>query len=145
VIDMVATDHSPCPPEMKRLDERNFRTAWGGIASLSLALPVVWTEASHWKMPLTILARWLAENPAKLAGCAARKGRIAKGFDADFVVFDPEKEFVVTDEMLHYRHPISPYVGEKLRGVVKATYLRGKRVFADGAFPGEPSGREFRR
>jgi len=145
VIDLVATDHSPCPPEMKRLSERSFRTAWGGIASLSLALPVMWTEASARGFTLVDLARWLAENPAKLAGCAARKGRIAKGFDADFVVFDPEKEFVVTEEVLLYRHRISPYVGEKLRGVVKATYLRGKCVFVDGTFPGAPSGHEFRR
>lgn len=145
VIDLVATDHSPCPPEMKRLSERSFRTAWGGIACLSLALPVMWTEASARGFTLVDMARLLAENPAKLAGCAARKGRIAKGFDADFVVFDPEKEFVVSEEMLHYRHRISPYVGEKLRGVVKATYLRGKCVFSDGTFPGQPSGREFRR
>ena len=145
VINLVATDHSPCPLEMKRLSERSFRTAWGGIASLSLALPVIWTEASKRGFSLVDIARWLSESPAKLAGCAARKGRIAKGCDADFVVFDPEKEFAVTREMLHYRHRISPYVGETLRGVVKATYLRGKCVFADGKFEAEPSGREFRR
>jgi allantoinase len=145
VIDLVATDHSPCPPEMKRLGERNFRTAWGGIASLSLALPVMWTEASARGFPLVELARWMGEAPARLAGCEKRKGRVAKGFDADFVVFDPEAEFIVTEEHLPYRHRISPYLGEKLLGVVKATYLRGDCVFADGEFPGEPSGHEFRR
>jgi len=145
VIDLVATDHSPCPPEMKRLRERDFQTAWGGIASLSLALPVMWTEASTRGFTLAHVARWMAEGPARLAGCESRKGRIAKGYDADFVAFDPDAEFVATEERLYYRHRVSPYVGEKLRGVVKATYLRGNCVFADGEFHGEPSGRELRR
>jgi allantoinase len=144
VIDLVATDHSPCPPEMKRLGERNFQTAWGGIASLSLALPVMWTEASARGFALADIARWMAEGPAHLAGCASRKGRLAKGFDADFVVFDPEAEFIASPEHLHYRHHLSPYLGEKLRGVVKATYLHGSCVFADGEFRGEPAGRELR-
>ncbi len=145
VIDLVATDHSPCPPQMKRLNERSFRTAWGGIASLSLALPVMWTEASARGFTLCEIARWMAEGPARLAGCDSRKGCIAKGFDADFVVFDPEAEFAATEEHLHYRHRVSPYLGEKLRGVVKATYLRGDCIFANGEFPGEPAGRELRR
>jgi allantoinase len=143
VIDLVATDHSPCPPEMKRLSERNFQTAWGGIASLSLALPVMWTEASVRGFTLANIARWMAEGPPRLAGCASRKGRLAKGFDADFMVFDPEAEFIVSPDHLHYRHRVSPYLGEKLRGVVKATYLRGRCVFADGQFPLEPGGREL--
>src|SRR5229473_7921800 len=145
VIDLVATDHSPCPPEMKRLDEGNFRTAWGGISSLSLALPVMWTEASGRGFTLADIARWMAEGPARLAGCAARKGCVAKGFDADFLMFDLEAEFTVTEDRLFYRHRVSPYLGEKLCGVVKATYLRGECVFSDGKFPGEPGGRELRR
>jgi allantoinase len=144
-IGLVVTDHSPCPPEMKRLAEGNFRTAWGGIASLSVALPVMYTEACGRKFALTDIVRWMAEGPAKLAGCDTRKGRVAAGFDADFVVFDTESEFTVTKERLYYRHLLSPYLGEKLRGVVKATYLRGTRVFAEGKFPGKPIGREFRR
>ena len=145
VIDLVATDHSPCPPEMKRLGERNFQAGWGGIASLSLALSVMWTEASGRGFNLADIARWMAGGPARLAGCEARKGRIAKDCDADFFVFEPEVEFVATEELLPYRHRVSPYLGEKLRGVVKATYLRGNCVFADGKFPGAPMGREFRR
>ena len=145
VIDLVATDHSPCPPEMKRLSERSFRSAWGGIAGLSLALPVMWTEASARGFTLSNIARWMAEGPARLAGYETRKGRIAKGFDADFAVFAPETEFIATEDHLHYRHPVSPYLGEKLRGAVKATYLRGDCIFSDGEFPGEPKGREFRR
>jgi len=145
VIDLVATDHSPCPPEMKRLSERNFQTAWGGIAGLSLALSVMWTEASARGSTLADIVRWMSEGTARLAGCASRKGRIAKGFDADFVVFEPDAEFIATENHLHYRHRVSPYLSEKLRGVVKATYLRGDCVFSDGKFPGGPKGREFHR
>ncbi|MFZ0561190.1 MAG: allantoinase AllB [Terriglobales bacterium] len=147
VIDLVATDHSPCPPAMKRSDEDegSFKTAWGGIASLSLALPIMWSEASRRKFTLVDLARWMASAPAQLAGCAAHKGRIAEGCDADFVIFDDEAEFVVTEDRLYYRHLISPYLGKKLQGVVKATYLRGQLVFSEGAFHGEPKGREIGR
>ena len=145
VIDLVATDHSPCPPEMKRLGERNFRTAWGGISSLSLALPVMWTEANGRGFTLIDIARWMAEGPARLAACESQKGRIAKNLDADFVVFEPETEFTATEDRLFYRHCVSPYLGETLCGVVKATYLRGSCVFGDGNFPGEPIGRELRR
>jgi allantoinase len=142
-IDLVVTDHSPCPPEMKWLSEGNFRTAWGGIASLSVALPLMWTEASKRGFTLLDVARWMAAAPAHLAGCDKRKGQIAAGYDADFVVFDPDGEFIVTKDKLYYRNPVSPYMGETLRGLVNATYLRGNPIFADGKFPGAPLGREL--
>lgn len=145
VIEMIVTDHSPCPEPMKCPGEGNFRDAWGGIASLSLALPVIWSEARQRGLDLTDIARWMSEHPAKLAGCHTRKGRIARNYDADFVVFDSDAEFAVTKDRLYHRHPISPYLGEALRGIVKRTYLRGQLVFEDGAFPGEPAGREFRQ
>jgi len=144
-IDLVATDHSPCPPEMKRLAEGDFRSAWGGIASLSLALPLMYTEANKRGFSLSDIANWMSEAPATLAGCHTQKGRLAAGHHADFVVFDSESEFVVSEDRLPYRHPVSPYLGERLRGVVKATYLRGRKVFGDGEFPGEPMGMEHRR
>ncbi|HUC30399.1 MAG TPA: allantoinase AllB [Candidatus Acidoferrum sp.] len=143
IIDFVVTDHSPCPPSMKKLEEGNFQTAWGGISSLSFALPVMWTEALPRGFSLTDIARWMAEKPARLAGCGTRKGRLAAGCDADFVVFDPEAEVTVAKDRLHQRHAVSPYLGEKLRGEVKRTYLRGRSVFCGGEFPGEPTGREF--
>ena len=143
VIDLVVSDHSPCPPELKQLTEGNFRTAWGGIASLSVALPVVWTEAQRRGFTLADVARWMAEAPARLAGCE-RKGRIATGYDADFVVFDPDSEFKVTEDRLYHRYPVSPYLGETLQGVVRKTYLRGRAVFDGGAFSQEAVGREFR-
>ena len=145
VIDLVATDHSPCPPSMKHFESGSFQSAWGGIASLSVGLPVMWTEASGRGFSLRDIGRWMAERPARLAGCEASKGRIAAGCDADFVVFDPEAEFVVAPGQLHYRHPVSAYMGKQLRGVVKATYLRGKCVYADGEFLGQLAGREQRR
>ncbi|MGB2589969.1 MAG: allantoinase AllB [Candidatus Acidiferrum sp.] len=144
LIDFIVTDHSPCPPEMKRIAEGNFQTAWGGIASLSVALPVIHTEAIRRGFSLDDVALWMAAAPADLAGCARTKGRIAPGYDADFVIFDPDAEFVVTPDRLHFRHPISPYLGEKLRGVVKATYLRGVPIFRNGEFPSAPMGREHR-
>jgi len=88
---------------MKRLHEGSFRTAWGGIASLSVALPLMWTEASRRGFTLLDLARWMAAAPARLAGCDTRKGKIAVGYDADFVIFDSDLEFVVTPDRLHYR------------------------------------------
>ena len=142
-IDFVVTDHSPCPPAMKRLMAGDFRTAWGGIASLSIALPVMWSEASRRGFTLLDLARWMAASPARLAGCDKRKGQIAAGYDADFVVFDSDREFHVTEDRLRYRHVVSPYLGETLRGVVKATYMRGNPVFSAGEFPFEPVGREY--
>jgi allantoinase len=145
IIDLVASDHSPCPPEMKRLDTGSFRQAWGGIAGLSVSLPVMWTDLRKRGLPLTNMARWMAEAPAKLAGFADRKGSIAAGKDADLTIFDPDASFTLTAERLHYRHPVSPYLGEQLYGVVKHTFVRGKEVFANGAFPGEPIGQELRR
>ena len=145
VIDLVATDHSPCPPSMKRLASGDFKSAWGGIASLSLALPVMWTEACGRGFSLMDIVRWMAAGPAKLAGCDSHKGRIANGYDADLVVFDPEAKFTVIPEKLHYRHAVSPYMGEEFFGVVKATYLRGRQIFGDGTFHVSPIGREYPR
>jgi allantoinase len=144
IIDFVVTDHSPCPPAMKRMEEGNFQTAWGGIASLSMALPVMWTEARQRGFALPDIARWMAERPAQLAGCQNRKGKIAAGYDADLIIFDPEAQFVVTADRLYHRHTVSPYLGEKLRGVVERTYLRGNLVFEDRTFPSAMAGREFR-
>jgi allantoinase len=145
VIDLVASDHSPCPPAMKRLDTGNFKQAWGGIAGLSASLPVMWTELRRRGLALTYLARWMAEAPAKLAGLSHRKGAIVPGKDADLVVFDPEASVTLTPGQLHSRHAISPYLGEELYGVVKHTFVRGHEIFADGGFRGEPIGQELRR
>jgi allantoinase len=138
-IDLIASDHSPCPSAMKTGD---FGAAWGGIASISLGLPAVWTVAAARHISLAEIARWMSTAPALLAGVAGSKGRIAPGYDADLVVFSPEETFTVTDSSLHFRHKVSPYGGEHLLGKVRKTYLRGRCVFDEGQFPGEASGRE---
>lgn len=145
LIDLVATDHSPCPPAMKQLERGDFRSAWGGIPSVSLALPLMWTEASRRGFSLVDIARWMAESPAQLVGLPQRKGHLAAGCDADMVVFDPETEWAVTPAELHCRHATSPYLGERLTGKVSMTFLRGKCVFNRGSFQGEPGGREYTR
>ena len=144
-IDLVASDHSPCPPELKSLETGDFAAAWGGIASLQLSLPAVWTGASRRGFGLEDVARWMCERPAKLAGLEARKGQIAPGFDADLVVFDPDAEFVVRPEALHHRHSLTPYTGHTLRGVVRTTYVRGRRVYDAGGFATEAVGRWLKR
>lgn len=125
LIDMVVTDHSPCPPAMKRGD---FATAWGGIASLECALSAVWTEARKRGYGLERLAQWMSERPARLAGLAARKGRIAVGYDADLVLWNPEARWKCRAEQLHQRHKVTPYAGLELDGLVEATYVAGKKV-----------------
>ena len=129
IIDFVATDHSPAPPDLKQLASGDFTTAWGGIASLQLALPVLWTAAHQRGANLPDLARWLSENPAKLIGQTSRKGRIAKGYDADLVVLSANQTFQVTPETLHHKHKVSPYLGQELRGVVEQTFLKGQLVY----------------
>lgn len=129
IIDFVATDHSPAPPDLKQLASGDFATAWGGIASLQLALPVLWTAAQQRGATLPDLARWLSENPAKLIGFADRKGKIAPSYDADLLVLDAEREFVVQEADLHHRHKVSPYLGQTLRGVVEQTFLHGQEVY----------------
>jgi allantoinase len=139
-IDLIATDHSPCPPEMKQRGEGSFLEAWGGIASLEVALPVVWTEAQRRGIPITSVVRWMSEQPARLAGLQHRKGAIREGNDADLVVFDPDAERRVDAARLQHRHPITPYHGESLRGVVQMTFVRGEKVYDRGAFASEPKG-----
>ena len=135
-LDMIVSDHSPCTPAMKEPETGDFGAAWGGISSLQLGLPLVWTEARRRGYGLTDVARWMAEQPARLAGLH-HKGRIAVGCDADFAVLDPDSSFVVDPARLHHRHPITPYAGLTLNGVVRETYLRGKRIDVFGRPAGE--------
>ena len=133
-IDFVASDHSPAPPSVKALDTGDFGAAWGGIAGLQTALPVIWTEAWTRGYGLTDVARWQSERPAAMAGLPG-KGSITVGNDADLVVWDPWERYVVDAELLAQRHAVSPWHGRTLRGVVHTTYLRGAAV--DLAGPGQ--------
>ena len=140
-IDLVATDHSPAPPALKRIDEGDFIEAWGGIASLQVALSVMWTGAARRGLPVERLAQWMSARPARLAGLEQTKGAIAVGRDADFVVFDPEADVTVDATALYHRHAVTPYDGARLRGRVLKTMLHGEIVFEDGECRGPASGR----
>jgi allantoinase len=158
-IDLIATDHSPCPPHMKRLTTAHpgaqpgrpvsgrFDEAWGGIPSLSTALSILWTECTRREIPLTQLAHWTSAAPAQLAGLATHIGSIEPGKHANLVAFDPEATFTLTSDNLHYRHKISPYLGETLRGRVHTTWLRGQPIFTQTetttTFATTPTGREY--
>jgi len=126
-IDLVVTDHSPCTPELKKLDLGDFDQAWGGIASLQFGLQIVWTEAKKRGAKIEDVARWMCEAPAKLAGLS-QKGRIEAGRDADFVVWRPEADFTVTNECILHRNKVTPYEGQTLSGVIDGTFLRGEKV-----------------
>jgi allantoinase len=138
-IDFVVSDHSPCPGEMKLRESGDFMQAWGGIASLQLRLPVVWTEVRRRGFSLLDMTRWLCANPARQVSLQSRKGTIAVGHDADLVIWKPEEEFVVDAQSLHHRHKITPYAGETLSGVVQKTFLRGRNIY-DGTHLDKPWG-----
>jgi allantoinase len=140
VIDFVITDHSPCTPHLKLPERGDFHAAWGGIASLQLGLPAVWTEARRRGAELRQMTTWMSQRPADFAGLGQRKGRLAPGLDADLVVWDPEATFTVEAEQLLFRHKVSPYQGQRLAGRVKQTWLRGRCVYQEGVPPGAPTG-----
>jgi allantoinase len=131
VIDMVVSDHSPSTVDLKCLDSGDFGAAWGGISSLQLGLPAVWTEARRRGFTLADVARWM--TPSVLPN----KGQIAVGYDADFSVFAPDDTFVVDVDTLQHKNALTPYDGRSLTGVVRSTWLRGAAVDIEA----EPRGR----
>jgi allantoinase len=139
-IDMVVSDHSPCPPEMKLRENGDFMKAWGGISSLQLRLPIIWTEAAARDFTIQQMCEWLCSAPARQVGLGERKGSIHVGADADIVIWNPHRQFRVGPEMIQHRHKLTPYAGEVLNGVVEKTFLRGEMVYDGGAF-GEPRGK----
>ncbi|WP_443059473.1 allantoinase AllB [Streptomyces sp. NBC_00435] len=139
-IDCIVSDHSPSTADLKTGD---FATAWGGISSLQLGLPAIWTEARKRGRTLEDVVRWMSAAPAALAGLA-RKGAIEAGRDADFAVLAPEETFTVDPAHLHHRNQVTAYAGKTLHGVVKSTWLRGTQI-ADHGTPSEPTGRLLER
>jgi allantoinase len=152
-LDLIATDHSPCPFAMKRLvptqpgeQVGRFDEAWGGIPSLSTASAIVWTECARRGLSLSQMAQWMSTAPARLAGISSEVGAIVPGMHANLVAFDTDASWVVTEDRLHYRHTCSPYMGQTVHGMVRSTWVRGKRVFDQrgvAMFPEEAGGREY--
>jgi allantoinase len=143
VLDMVASDHSPCSPALKKQEQGRFDEAWGGVSGLQLLLPVTWTEARKRGFDPTHIARWMCSTPARLAGLQARKGALAAGLHADLCVWRPEEKFTVDPAKLFHQHKLTPYAGDELYGVVQATMLRGELVYESGSLRGPPRGAEL--
>ncbi len=139
-IDFIVSDHSPCPGNMKSRESGDFINAWGGIASLQLRLPIIWTKARRRGFSLVDLVKWLCANPAGQVSLQTQKGAIAVGNDADIVIWNPDQQFIVHAEELHHRHKITPYDGEELSGVVQKTFLRGRKIYDGGHFLEAPLG-----
>jgi allantoinase len=143
IIDLIVSDHSPCVPSLKAMDTGDYAAAWGGISSLQLALPAVWTQARARGVGIERLASWMCERPALLAGLGGRKGRIEVGYDADLVIWDPDATLTVDAAALCHKHAVTPYAGMTLHGVVERTFLRGDLVYDRGQHPAGPIGRRI--
>ncbi|MFO0600547.1 MAG: allantoinase AllB [Myxococcaceae bacterium] len=140
VLELVASDHSPCTPALKKPELGDFMQAWGGISGLQLGLSVTWSGAKKRGHSVHQLVKWMCEAPARLAGFEQRKGKLAAGFDADLVVFEPEATFKVEPKNLQHKHKVTPYAEGELFGVVTSTWVRGSRVFHQGEHARELKG-----
>ena len=141
VIDFIVSDHSPCTPQLKHIESGDIENAWGGISSLQFGLSIIWSEAEERGYSLNQVVDWMATQPAIFAGLGHRKGKIACGFDADLVVFDPEANYEIDPQMIKYRHKITPYAGRRVKGVVERTIVRGQTVYQDNELIGRPVGK----
>lgn len=139
-IGMIVSDHSPCAPNLKCKETGDFLQAWGGISSVQFGLSVIWTEARRRGCSLEQIAEWMCAAPAKLAGLAGRKGAIAPGCDADFVIWNPDESFTIDPQTVRHRHSVTPYAGERVCGVVEQTLVRGQVVYDRGRFAEFPAG-----
>jgi allantoinase len=139
-IKFVVSDHSPCTPQLKHIDSGDIEKAWGGISSLQFGLSLIWTEARERGYSIAQVVDWMATRPAQFAGLGSRKGKIAVGLDADLVVFDDDGEYLITPDIIKYRHKITPYEGKTVKGLVQRTYVRGAMVYSNGELQGPPVG-----
>lgn len=144
-IEFVVSDHSPCTPQLKHIDSGDIEHAWGGISSLQFGLSLIWTEARQRGYRIEQIVDWMATRPAVFAGLGERKGRIAVGYDADFCVFDDAADYVISADMIKYRHRVTPYEGRSVTGVIEKTFVRGRQVFAAGEILDSPVGEPLLR
>jgi allantoinase len=142
-IDFVVSDHSPCSPHLKFLDDGDLKKAWGGISSLQFGLSTVWTEARKRGGTISEIARWMCTSTTKFLRLDKSKGQLKKGYDADIVVWDPEEQHTIEQSNIHHRHKITPYDGRTLFGKVKRTYLRGELIFDGTAVQKFPIGKRI--
>lgn len=145
VIDFIVSDHSPCVPSLKLLDSGDLEKAWGGISSLQFGLPLIWTEFKNRGLGLPKLFRMMSEKTSSFLGLGDKKGKIEVGYDADFVVFNPEEEFKITPDKIYHKHKITPYEGRSVFGKVHKTFLRGEIVFDENRFQEKPLGQTLIR
>jgi len=144
-LDFVVSDHSPCTPELKLLEDGDFPGAWGGISGVQVGLTATWTAARERGVPLERVVEWMSPRVAAFLGIGDRKGALRPGHDADLVVFDPEAPLRLEPEEIFHRHKVTPYAGRPWTGRVRRTWLRGRCVFAEGEFPAGPVGRTLLR
>jgi len=145
LIDFIASDHSPAPPDLKHLESGDFNKAWGGIAGLQFLLPAFWTGAKERGFTLKRLAELMCENPSKFIGLDKVKGKIAPGYDADLVIWDTEAKVNVSEESIYHKHKGTPYASLEMVGLVKKTFVGGKLVYDDGDFISLSSGKAILR
>lgn len=128
-IDLIASDHSPCTQDLKKLDTGNFLTAWGGISSLQFGLPLFWTQLKKHDLSIFNINKLMSQGPAKLLGLEGCKGAIEIGYDADFVIWDPHALIQIEESMIYHKNKLTPYLGKKLYGKVLKTIVRGQVVY----------------
>jgi allantoinase len=140
-IDMLTSDHSPCPPEMKYSETNNIFEVWGGITGCQNNVDLMFDEAVLKRnIPVTDFVRMIAKNPAQRFNFG-NKGEIAASKDADIILIDPNQSYVVQKEDLYYRHQHSPYIGRRINCRVTKTFVRGNLVFdVNQGIIGEPVG-----
>jgi allantoinase len=131
--------------EAEEKEKGDFFASWGGISSVGLGLPILWTEAkarasssqgSEMDIGILDVVRLCALNTSKQVGLSHKKGALRPGMDADICIFDDEGTFVVGREQMLFRNKVSPYQGKTMKGVVKETWVRGSKVFERGGFNG---------
>ena len=127
VLNLLATDHSPAPPSIKEIESGNLQKAWGGIAGLQFLLSASWSALGD-DMSVEKFIPLLTEHPARLLNIH-HKGFLRSGYDADITIWSPEESTIIKEEDILHRHKISPYIGRRLMGTVKQTYVNGELVF----------------